>query len=131
MKIPIQDVVVKKRIRKDMGSLDALAESLKRYGQISPIVIGKKNVLIAGGRRLEAAKLLGWQYINAVIYEDSGELEQLELEVEENIQRMDFSTEEAAAAASQIYRLKHPPFFRRVLNAIIRFFRKLFRIKDR
>ena len=130
MKIPVQDVIVKNRIRKDMGSLDALAESLKRYGQISPIVIGKKNELIAGGRRLEAAKLLGWQYIDAVIHEGSGELEQLELEIEENIQRRDFNAEETAAASQKIYLLKNPPFFRRVLNAIIRFFRKLFRIKD-
>ena len=130
MKIPVKDVIVKNRIRKEMGSLDTLAESLKRYGQISPIVISKKNLLIAGGRRLEAAKLLGWENINAVIYEESGELEQLELEVEENLQRMDFTPEEVADAAQRIYRLKHPSFFRRILNAIKRFFKKLFRIKD-
>ena len=130
MKIPIKDVIVKKRVRKDMGSLDTLASSLQRYGQICPIVISKKNVLIAGGRRLEAAKLLGWESINAVVYEGSGELEQLELEVEENVQRRDFSTEEIEAAVKKIHRLKNPGFFRRILNAIIRFFKKLFRIKD-
>ena len=130
MKISIKDVIVKKRVRKDMGSLEALAASLNRYGQISPIVINKKNVLIAGGRRLEAAKILGWESINAVIYEGSGELEQLELEVEENVQRRDFNTEEIEDAAKKIHRLKNPGFFRRILNAIIRFFKKLFRIKD-
>jgi ParB family chromosome partitioning protein len=130
MKIPVKDVIVKNRIRKEMGSLDTLADSLKRYGQISPIVISKKNLLIAGGRRLEAAKLLGWETINAVVYEESGELEQLELEVEENLQRMDFTPDEVSDAARRIYRLKHPSFFRRVLNAIKRFFKKLFRIKD-
>ena len=126
----IKDIVVKSRIRKDLGDIQALAESLARYGQISPVVINKKNVLIAGGRRLEAAKLLGWQEINAVVFETSGELEQLELEVEENKYRKDFSDEEAARAAKKIYKLKNPSFFRRIWNAIRHFFKKLFRQED-
>ena len=130
MNIPIADIIVSKRIRKDPGDIESLAESLKHYGQISPIVISKKNVLIAGGRRLEAAKLLGWRTINAIISESSNELERLEIEVEENIQRRDFSMEEVAEATRKIYRLKNPGFFRRILNAIIRFFKKLFKIED-
>jgi ParB family chromosome partitioning protein len=130
MQVPIKDILVKKRIRRDMGDIEALSESLKRYGQISPIVISKKNVLIAGGRRLEAAKRLGWRTINAVISESSDELDRLELEVEENIQRHDFNMEEVAEATRKIYRLQNPGFFRRILNAIIRFFRWLFRIGD-
>jgi len=130
MKIPIADIIVKKRIRKDMGDIEALAESFKCYGQITPIIINKKNVLIAGGRRLEAAKLLGWQSINAVILDKTGELEQLELELEENKYRKDFNETEAAEAAQKIYRLKNPSFFRRVINAIVRFFKKLFKIND-
>jgi len=130
MKIPIADIIVKKRIRKDMGDIEALAESFKCYGQITPIIINKKNVLIAGGRRLAAAKLLGWQSINAVITDRYGELEQLELELEENKYRKDFNDTEAAEAVQKIYRLKNPPFFRRVINAIVRFFKKLFRIRD-
>jgi ParB family chromosome partitioning protein len=131
MQIPIEDIIVKKRIRKDMGDIESLAESLKRYGQISPIVISRKNMLIAGGRRLEAAKSLGWRTINAVISESAGELERLELEVEENIQRRDFNMEEVADATRKIYRLQNPGFFRRILNAIISFIKKLFKIEDK
>jgi len=130
MQIPIKDIIVKKRIRKEMGDIEALAESLKRYGQISPIVISAKNVLIAGGRRLEAAKYLGWRNINAVISESSSELARLELEIEENMQRRDFNMEEVAEATKKVYRLQHPGFFRRVLNALIRFLRWLFKIED-
>jgi ParB family chromosome partitioning protein len=130
MQIPINDIIVKKRIRKDMGDIESLAESLKRYGQISPIVVSKKNVLIAGGRRLEAAKHLGWRTINAIISESSAELERLELEVEENIQRRDFNMEEVAEATRKIYRLQNPGFFRRLLLWIIRFFKKLLKIED-
>jgi len=130
MHIPISDIKVRKRIRKDMGDLSSLADSMRRFGQISPIMITKKNVLIAGGRRLEAARILGWRTINAVIAEIPDELTKLEYEVEENIQRRDFSRDEAEDAARKINRLRHPSIFRRMLNAIIRFFKWLFKIED-
>ena len=130
MQVPVDDILVKKRIRKDLGDIEALSESLKYYGQINPIVITKKNLLIAGERRLEAAKRLGWRTINAVISDSTGELARLELEVEENIQRRDFSPEETAEATRRLYRLRNPGFFRRILIAIINFFKRLFRIED-
>jgi ParB family chromosome partitioning protein len=130
MQIPLGDITVKKRIRKDLGDLNDLVASFKQYGQISPIVISKKNILIAGERRLEAAKLLGWRTINAIIIDAPGDLPKLEIEVEENIQRRDFTTEELAEATRKIYRLKNPGFFRRLWNALIRFFKKLFRIEE-
>ena len=130
MQVPIKDIIVKKRIRKDLGDIEALAESLKRFGQINPIVINKKNILIAGERRLEAAKHLGWRTINAIISECSNELIRLELEVEENVQRRDFNMEEIAEATRKIYRLQNPGFFRRILNAIAWFFKRLFKIES-
>jgi len=130
MQVPINEIIVKKRIRRNMGDIDVLAESLKRHGQISPIVISKKNVLIAGGRRLEAAKSLGWRTINAVILDNSTELSRLQLEIEENTQRRDFTMDELADATKKLYRMQHPGFFRRILNAIVRFFKWLFRIED-
>jgi ParB family chromosome partitioning protein len=130
MQVPINDIIVKKRIRRNMGDIDVLAESLKRHGQISPIVISKKNVLIAGGRRLEAAKSLGWRTINAVILENSTELSRLELEIEENTQRRDFSMDELADATKKLYHMQHPGFFRRIFNVIVRFFKWLFKIQD-
>jgi ParB family chromosome partitioning protein len=130
MQIPIKDIMVKKRIRREMGDIEALAESFKKFGQISPIVISKKKVLIAGGRRLEAAKYLGWKTINAVMVDTNGNPDALEYEVEENLQRRDFNPEELAEAARKIYRLRNPGFFRRIWNRIARFFRRLFRIED-
>jgi len=130
MLIPISDIKVKKRIRKNMGDINALADSMKRFGQICPIIITRKNILIAGGRRLEAARLLGWRTINAVISEIPAGLSQLEYEVEENFQRRDFSKEEAEDAARKIHRMQNPSIFRRMLNAIIRFFKWIFKIED-
>lgn len=130
MLVPIGDIKVKKRIRKEMGDIAALANSMKRFGQISPILITKKNVLIAGGRRLEAARSLGWRTINATIAEIPDELSKLEYELEENFQRRDFTPGEAAEAAKKIQRLRNPSIFRRIFNAIRRFIKRLFKIED-
>ena len=127
MQIPIDSIKVKKRIREEMGDISALAESMKRFGQISPIVISSDNILIAGGRRLAAARSLGWNSINAVIAEVTDELTMLEYEREENIQRMNFSQSEEQKAAEKIHDLQNPPLFRRVWNAIVRFFRRIFK----
>jgi ParB family chromosome partitioning protein len=128
MQVPVQDIVVKKRIRRDLGDISSLAESMKRLGQLNPVVISKKNILVAGERRLKAAKYLGWRTINAVQAEVSDPLAALEMEVEENVMRQDFSPEETAEASRRIYRLRNPGFFRRILRAVAGFFKRLFRL---
>jgi ParB family chromosome partitioning protein len=125
MLVPIKDIKVKRRIRKEMGDIAALADSMKRFGQISPILITKKNVLIAGGRRLEAARSLGWSSINAVVTEIPDELSKLEYELEENIQRRDFSQNETHEAVKRMYRLRNPSLFSRIIAAIVRFFKRV------
>jgi ParB family chromosome partitioning protein len=127
MQVPINDIKVKKRLRKNMGDIDALADSMKRFGQICPIVLTNNNVLIAGGRRLEAARALGWRTINAVIANIPEGVETLEYEVEENLQRQDFSSEEVAEAVRKLNKIRNPGFFRRILNWFIRFFKNLFK----
>ena len=126
MLVPVEDIKVKERIRKDMGDIAALAESMKRFGQLSPIIVTTNNVLIAGERRLEAARSLGWTNINVVIADISDEISMLEYELEENNQRRGFTQEEADAAAKKMYLLLHPSLFRRIINAIKGFFKRLF-----
>jgi ParB family chromosome partitioning protein len=128
LQIPIKDIIVKSRIRKNMGDLAALADSMKRIGQISPVVVNEKNVLLAGGRRLAAAKLLGWRSINAVIADLPEDVYNLEFEMEENVQRCDFTPEELSRAQRRLYKLKNPGFFYRILRAIARFFKRLFKL---
>lgn len=113
-----------------MGDIPGLAESLKQYGQINPIMISDKNVLVSGGRRLEAAKYLGWKTINAVVVDITGKLARLEYEIEENMQRRNFSNEEVIQASQELNKLKNPGFFRRIWDAIMAFFKKILRISD-
>ena len=43
MLVNISEIKVKKRVRKDLGDLDALKESLRRYGLLNPITIDNKK----------------------------------------------------------------------------------------
>ena len=45
--------------RRDLGDLDELTESIRRFGLLSPIVITTGNVLISGNRRLAVMRTLG------------------------------------------------------------------------
>lgn len=126
MKVSIDSIVVQKRIRKDLGNLEPLQDSLKRYGLLNPITINSKKELIAGERRLEAAKALGWTQIQAVVVDPPDEITQLELEIEENTQRMPFTDEELLAGYTKLEKLRNPSFFRMLWQKLVRFFRKLF-----
>lgn len=126
MKVNIDEIIVKKRVRKDLGNLEPLQDSLKRYGLLNPITINSKKELIAGQRRLEAAKGLGWTTINAVIVDPQDDITQLELELEENTQRMPFTDEELLSGYTRLEKLRNPSFFRMIWLKIRSFFRKLF-----
>jgi ParB family chromosome partitioning protein len=57
------DIVVGERHRKDLGNVDKLAASIEAVGLLHPIMIRSDNALIAGERRLEACRRLGWSTI--------------------------------------------------------------------
>lgn len=67
VKIPLTDVILDpSNARKHSPkNLDSIKGSLKRWGQQKPIVIDKKNVVIAGNGTVMAAKDLGWKHIHA------------------------------------------------------------------
>lgn len=63
----IEQINIGNRFRKDMGDIDALAKSITELGLLQPIVISENYQLIAGERRLQACKSLGWSEIPATI----------------------------------------------------------------
>ncbi len=127
IQIKIDDIIVRKRIRKDLGDLTQLTESIRKHGLINPIVVNTKNELVAGERRLESVKRLGWQTVPAHVVNDINELEKIEIELDENIHRRNLSADELADAFSLLEKLRNPNFFRRIRRAIVRFFKRLFR----
>lgn len=133
MVIAIADIKIKKRIRKNLADIDSLMESLEQYGLLNPITITMKNELIAGQRRLEAAKRLGWQTIEAVQIDVSDPVSLLELEMEENVQRLSFTEEELIEAYAKLEKLRNPGFFKKIWQSFKGFFSDLFssNAKDR
>lgn len=125
MLVPIKDIKVKKRVRKDLGNLDELKDSLRIYGLLNPITLNRKNELIAGERRLEAAKQIGWTNINANIIDNISEVEQLEIEIEENNQRKEFTEAELLEGYKRLERLRNPGFFYKIYLFFKRLFQKI------
>lgn len=101
MKTSIKLIKVDKavRIRSDIGDLEPLIDSISKVGLINPIVIDEENNLVAGYRRLEACKKLGFEEVDVKIVDFSGDdIKRLDVEVAENFFRKDFTPEEVLAS---------------------------------
>ncbi len=103
----------------DKEALEELADSIKQFGIIQPIVVQKKEdyyEIIAGERRWRAAKLARLKEVPVIIKEFSPQ-EVMEIALIENIQRRDLNPiEEALAYKSLIdeYHLKQDELAKRV-----------------
>lgn len=101
------------------GSIQELAESIREHGVLQPVLVtsaGDQFQLVAGERRLEAARLAGLQVIPAVVRE-AGERASLELALVENLQRSDLGPLEAAEGYRQLaedFGLRHEEIAARV-----------------
>lgn len=110
--IRIDQIKISDRLREDMGDIQALAESIKAYGLLHPIVVNTtpdltlQYELIAGGRRLEACKLLGWTEISAKLLFDLSATEMLAIELEENIRRKDLTEAEKSKNLVELAEIK-------------------------
>ena len=97
------------RTRFDEDALQELADSIKQYGIIEPIVVQKRDKhyeIIAGERRWRAARIAGLKKVPVVIKEYSEE-EIFTIALIENIQREDLNPiEEAVAYQKLIQELK-------------------------
>ncbi|MDQ0284925.1 ParB family chromosome partitioning protein [Desulfofundulus luciae] len=85
----------------DQEKIQELALSIREHGVVQPIVVrpipGGKYEIIAGERRWRACRILGMEYIPAVI-RDYGDLEASAISLIENVQREDLSPLEEAMA---------------------------------
>ena len=93
------------RFRKDAGEIKKLAESIIRFGQLQPVGITRNNEIVWGGRRLAACMIAGIE-VKAVYQDEVDPLFLREMELEENIQRKDFTPAESATAVAEIHKLK-------------------------
>lgn len=86
-------------------TLSDLAESIKEHGLIQPLIVCRLSSgdyeLIAGERRLRAAKIIGLLTVSAIV-RDFKEQKKMELALIENLQREDLNALEVAAAYKKL-----------------------------
>jgi ParB family chromosome partitioning protein len=109
------------RLEMDLSKLEELSNSIREHGIIQPLILTKEPdqeefILIAGERRLRAAKLAGLESVPAIVRQVSDQ-ERLELALIENIQRENLTPLESAEAYQQLndeFNLSHDQIAERV-----------------
>lgn len=90
----------------DRQALEQLADSVKQYGIIQPLVVTPvatgKYAIIAGERRWRSAQMAGLAKVPAVV-RTTKELERLEIAIVENVQRVDLSPLEQAVSIERLH----------------------------
>lgn len=98
---PLEQIVINRELRqrRELVGITELAESIAGVGLINPILIRRSNNdLIAGERRLEACRLLGWTHVT-IQFDDEVDPAQLKLiELEENLKRVDLPWQDQCKA---------------------------------
>ncbi len=103
-------------------SLDELAESIKEFGVLQPIIVRKhgdeeKYEIIAGERRCRATKKNGLETIPALIIEDVDDVSSLEMALIENIHRENLGPMEQAYCYKQLideFNITHQKMSKRI-----------------
>ena len=89
----------------DEKSLNELAESIKSYGILQPLIVRKLEdgnyELIAGERRLRAAKIVGLEFVPVIIREYT-DAQMSEISIIENVQRENLNIIEEAQAYERL-----------------------------
>jgi len=107
-KIPVDKLVPNKyqpRQEFNTEAIREMSESIKAYGVLQPLVVTTTEdgyMIIAGERRWRASKLAGLQTVPAIV-RSLRELEQLEIALIENVQRVDLSALDQAASIEYLH----------------------------
>ena len=107
--VRVDAIRVANRSRKDLGDTDALATSIEQVGLLHPPVVTADMRLVAGERRLEAVKILGWTEVAVNVAENLQEATALlQAERDENTCRKDLSPSETVALGKRLEEVFRP-----------------------
>jgi ParB family transcriptional regulator, chromosome partitioning protein len=89
----ISEIKTNGQVRKDLGDLTELKASMQSHGLLQPILVDKNHTVIAGHRRLQAAKELGWEEIDVIGLSLNAQekMNTQELQLIENLHRKDLT----------------------------------------
>ena len=99
----IAGIKIGKRVRADLGNIDALAASIEDLGLLQPVVVSPGGKLVAGFRRLKAAKKLRWDRVAVHVAKGMDDvLQALKAERDENVCRKAMTPQEAVESGDAI-----------------------------
>jgi ParB family transcriptional regulator, chromosome partitioning protein len=85
-KIALSEIIINNPYLRTNTDIESLVKSIETVGLINPITINSENELLAGGRRYQAMKELGWTEIPVQVVERN-KLEQELISIDENLVR--------------------------------------------
>jgi ParB/RepB/Spo0J family partition protein len=113
--LPAVDVIALERIqmannvRHDLPDIESLADSMRRHGVLTAITVMRRDDgdfdLVAGQRRLAAARLAGLEAIPAVVQDGATDAERLRRQLAENLDREGLRDLDQAEAMQQLLAL--------------------------
>jgi hypothetical protein len=107
MDLEIDRVQVGERHRKELGDIEALAQSIRELGMLQPLILSPDRRLVAGLRRMEAAKMLGMKTVPVRIVQGLADARlALLAERDENVCRKDLTPSEAVEIGRTIEELE-------------------------
>lgn len=105
--VPLTEITVGTRYRRDLGDVAALANSIADVGLLQPIVLTPNFELVSGQRRIEAVESLGHHVIEACVVQGLDEAAaRLRAERDENTCRKPFTPTEEHALYEALLRLE-------------------------
>ncbi|QFP41646.1 chromosome partitioning protein ParB [Borrelia miyamotoi] len=128
MLIDLEQIRIKRRIRQNIGDTTTLKESIKKHGLIYPIIIDKNKNLIAGFRRYQVLKELGYKEVEVKVIPIENKKTLLEIELDENNVRKSFTKSESEAGENQLKNYSRNSIIR-FLKFILLKIKKIFKIK--
>ena len=94
------------KVRRKDGDISELKKSIQECGLINPITINQNHELLAGRRRFQAIKELGWKETDVRVMNSKNILFGFKVSLEENIKRKNLTDVELATAIKEYDELK-------------------------
>ncbi len=111
--VDIKEIECADRARTELGDLDELINSFKKYGIIQTLAVAQitnenyRYRLLAGGRRYEAAIRAGIERVPVKIYlTELSDMQMKSIELEENLRRKELSVPEKCRLMKEIHELQ-------------------------
>lgn len=104
--LPLDQIIVHRDIRqRRVAEPGDLTDSIRRIGVLNPIIIRQDFSLVAGERRLNAAREAGLEKIPVRFFENLSDLEASIIELEENLKRVDLPWKDQVLAVQRLHNI--------------------------